>query len=179
MAQEAGLVREQWVADADRAEFEAAYVATWQRVYRYAWVLTRHREDAEDVASETYQRAYAAWSAGRRPKAEVLPWLLLIARRVVIDRRRRSRLLGWLPLTAVSDVDRADEQSLDRAEIWLWFADLCRVLPDRQREAFLLRYQFDLSDEAIGKILGVSPGGVRSLLSRALAAVRRQPEMLT
>jgi RNA polymerase sigma factor (sigma-70 family) len=167
------------LAIADRTEFEAAYTATWQRIYRYAWVLTRHREDAEDVASETYRRAYSAWNDGRRPKGEVLPWLLLIARRVVIDRRRRSRLLGWLPLSAVSDVDRADDRSLDRAETWLWFAELCRLLPDRQREAFLLRYQFDLSDEAIGKILGVSPGGVRSLLSRALATLRRRPEMLT
>ncbi|HEY5486311.1 MAG TPA: sigma-70 family RNA polymerase sigma factor [Candidatus Limnocylindrales bacterium] len=179
MAQEARLLRGQLLAIADRAEFEAQYVATWQRVYRYAWVLTRHRQDAEDVAAETYRRAFSAWTAGRRPKGDILPWLLLIARRVVIDRRRRSRLLGWLPLSAVSDVERSDDRSLERAEIWLWFAELSRVLPDRQREALLLRYQFDLSDEAIGKILGVSPGGVRSLLSRALATLRRRPEMLT
>lgn len=82
------LLRGPLLAIADRTEFEAGYVATWQRVYRYAWVLTRHREDAEDVASETYRRA-------------------------------------------------------------------------------------------IGKILSVSPGGVRSLLSRALATLRRRPELLT
>jgi DNA-directed RNA polymerase specialized sigma24 family protein len=57
------------LAIADRTEFEAAYSATWQRVYRYAWVLTRHREDAEDVASETYRRAYSAWNDGRRPNS--------------------------------------------------------------------------------------------------------------
>ncbi len=175
--QDAVVLREPFVAIADRPEFEAAYLATWQRVYRYAWVLTRHREDAEDVASETYRRAYSSWNEGRRPKGEVLPWLLLIARRVVIDRQRRSRLFGWLPLSAISD--RSDDRSIDRAEIWLWFAELCRALPDRQSEALLLRYQFDLSDEAIGQILGVSPGGVRSLLSRALATLRRRPEMLT
>jgi RNA polymerase sigma-70 factor (ECF subfamily) len=152
------LLRGPLLAIADRTEFEAGYVATWQRVYRYAWVLTRHREDAEDVASETYRRAYTAWAAGRRPKGEILPWLLLIARRLVVDRRRRSRLLGWFPLTAVSDIDRTDDRSLDRAEIWLWLAEISRILPDRQREALLLRYQFDLSDEAIGKVLGVSPG---------------------
>ena len=158
--QDAVALREPFVAIADRPEFEAAYLATWQRVYRYAWVLTRHREDAEDVASETYRRAYSSWNEGRRPKGEVLPWLLLIARRVAIS-------------------DRSDDRSIDRAEIWLWFAELCRALPDRQSEALLLRYQFDLSDEAIGQILGVSPGGVRSLLSRALATLRRRPEMLT
>ncbi len=178
MVQEAQLAGDSLVASTDRVEFEAAFVATWQRVYRYAWVLTRHREDAEDVASETYQRAYAAWSAGRPPKGEVLPWLLVIARRVAIDRHRRARLVSWLPMTALSDVDR-NEQTLDRAEVWLWFAEICRLLPERQREAFLLRYQFDLSDEAIGQILHVSPGAVRSLLTRALAALRSQPEMLS
>ena len=54
---EVRLLRGPLLAIADRTEFEAGYVATWQRVYRYAWVLTRHREDAEDVASETYRRA--------------------------------------------------------------------------------------------------------------------------
>ena len=39
-----------------------------------------------------------------------------------------------------------------------------------------LRYQRDLSDEEIGEILGLSASGVRTLVSRALAALRQHPD---
>jgi DNA-directed RNA polymerase specialized sigma24 family protein len=52
-----------------RAEFEDLYFRAWPPVYRYVWMLVRHREDAEDIASESFRRAYAAWQQGRGPKA--------------------------------------------------------------------------------------------------------------
>ena len=42
--------------DSDAA-FEEIYVAAWPRLCRYAWVLVRHHEDAEDVAAETVRKA--------------------------------------------------------------------------------------------------------------------------
>ena len=48
--------------------FEEIYVAAWPRLCRYAWVLVRHHEDAEDVAAETVRRAYGAWRG--RPAAD-------------------------------------------------------------------------------------------------------------
>ena len=64
-----------------------------------------------------------------------------------------------------------------RSEFWLWLDALAAVLPERQREVLFLRYQRDLDDEEIGEILGLSASGVRSLASRALAALRRHPEL--
>jgi len=42
----------------------------------------------------------------------------------------------------------------------------------------VLRYHFDLPDDDIGRLMGLSPAGVRTLASRALAALRRQPEVM-
>jgi DNA-directed RNA polymerase specialized sigma24 family protein len=42
----------------------------------------------------------------------------------------------------------------------------------------LLRYRGDLSDEAIGLVMGLTASGVRSLVARALAALRSNPELL-
>ena len=64
-----------------------------------------------------------------------------------------------------------------RAEFWLWLSQLARALSERQREAILLRYQRDLSDEEIGEILGLSASGVRTLVSRALKTLREHPEL--
>jgi RNA polymerase sigma factor (sigma-70 family) len=160
-------------------EFEGVYRATWPDVFRYAWLLLRQRQDAEDVAAEAYRRALEAWDAGRGPRGDALPWLFLIVRRIVIDRRRRHRLVGWLPLGSVPETaDLADEEAFRRSEVWLWFDQLCRALPERQREALLLRFQFDLSDAAAAKVMGTSIGNVRTRVSRALATLRQRPEVM-
>ena len=49
--------------------FALVYASSWVHVYRYAYLLMRHRENAEDAAAEAFERAYSAWSRGRRPSA--------------------------------------------------------------------------------------------------------------
>src|SRR5664280_848583 len=98
--------------------------------------MLRHREDAEDVAAEAFRRALESWDSGRGPQGDALPWLFLIARRIVIDRYRRGRLIGWLPLERAPEAaDGAEEAAFRRSEVWIWFDQLCRVLPEQQREA--------------------------------------------
>jgi RNA polymerase sigma-70 factor (ECF subfamily) len=157
-------------------EFEALFVDAWPRVFSYAWVLLRDHTDAEDVAAETFARAYGAWAKGLGPRTDSIAWLIVIARRLVIDRRRRDRLIGWLPLHLTADAGSRD-RGLERSETAMWFRELAAALPPRQHEAFLLRYEFDLSDEQAGLVMGITAGGVRTLVSRALAVLRKRPEV--
>jgi RNA polymerase sigma-70 factor (ECF subfamily) len=159
------------------AAFEEMYLAAWPRLCRYAWVLVRHQEDAEDVASETVRRAFAAWQAGRGPASDPMPWLFLIARRIVLD-RRKSRALRWLSLSRVTEDPPARGDSLAGVEAAVWFEQLRGHLTERQHEAIVLRYLFDLSDEQIGRIMGLSAGGVRTNVFRALEVLRKRPEVL-
>ena len=159
--------------------FQSLYRATWPEVFKYAWLLLRHREDAEDVASEAYRRALEAWNAGKRPKGDVLPWLFTITRRVAIDRHRRRRLIGWLVLDHAAETpDRTSELAFHHSEVWIWFEGLCQVLPAAQREALVLRFQFDLPDAEAAQIMGRSASSVRSLVSRGLATLRERPEVM-
>jgi RNA polymerase sigma factor (sigma-70 family) len=158
--------------------FEALYRQRYRDIYRYVLLMLRSAHDAEDVTGEAFQRAYAAWGAGRGPAGAPLPWLLLIARRLVIDRMRRRRLISWLPLGLLKPADEPSAGAdTGRAEFWLWFDRFARELPPRQREVLILRYQRDLDDESIGEILGLSASGVRSLAARACEALRRNPEI--
>jgi RNA polymerase sigma factor (sigma-70 family) len=165
------VVDVEWAVE--RVDFRRVYSETWPDVFRYAWVLVRHREDAEDVASEAFRRAFESWSAGRGPQGDVRPWLFLITRRVAIDRLRRRRLMSWLPLERAPEPKAsADEAEFRRSEVWIWFDQLCRAIPANQREALLLRFQFDLSDAAAAKVIGTSAGNVRTRVSRGLATLR-------
>jgi RNA polymerase sigma-70 factor, ECF subfamily len=158
--------------------FEALYRQRYRDVYRYSLLMLRRPEDADDVTSEAFHRAYVAWQSGRGPSGQALPWLLLITRRLVIDKVRRRRLISWLPLGGLSPArEPAEQADTARTEFWLWFDRFARELPDRQREVLILRYQRDLDDEAIGEILGLSSSGVRSLVARACATLRGNPEI--
>lgn len=159
--------------------FEQVYRDHYRDVFRYVLLSLRRADDAEDVVADTFDRAFSAWRTGRGPSGRALPWLLVIARRLVIDRWRRERLVRWLPfVTGPGSADPPDaDDAARRTEFWLWLDDLARVLPDRQREVVFLRYQRDLADEEIGDILGLSVSGVRTLVSRALAGLRAHPEL--
>jgi RNA polymerase sigma factor (sigma-70 family) len=169
--------------------FEAIYEANFRAVYRYALLATRRSADAEDVVSDTFARALSAWTSGHGPAGRPLPWLLLICRRILTDRWRRQRLIGWLPIFPSarpgSDGELeggldpgADDEAFRVREFWLWLDSLTRVLPQRQREVLFLRYERDLDDEDIGQVLGLTASGVRSLTARAIASLRRHPELL-
>ena len=161
--------------------FEAVYRDHYRDVYRYVLLSLRRRDDADDVVADTFDRAFTAWRSGHGPAARALPWLLVIARRIVVDRWRRERIIRWLPFSSGrGSPEPADSDDRgERAEFWLWLEQLAKALPERQREVVFLRYQRDLSDEEIGEILGLSASGVRTLVSRALAALRAHPGLLS
>ena len=63
-------------------------------------------------------------------------------------------------------------------EAALWFDQLRDCMTARQHEALVLRFLFDLTDEQTGRIMGLSPAGVRTNVSRGVAALRKRPEVL-
>lgn len=135
--------------------------------------------EAEDIAQEVFLRA---WShAGRYDPARgaVSTWIWRIAANLCTDRKRRRavrRFLGLetLPETALPAAEApgaervvAGRQRLDRLRAAL------AALPDRQRQAILMRTAGDLATAEIAATMGLSPGAVEQLLVRARAGLRR------
>lgn len=159
------------------ASFEEIYRRHERDVVRYLTLLLRRPDDAEDLAADTFRRAFEAWRDGRGPAGRPLPWLLTIARRQALNRWRRRRLIEWLPLPVGRRDLGAEASSADR-EFWLWLDALARALPERQREVLFLRYRRELNDTEIGEVMGLSASGVRSLRARAIQSLREHPELL-
>jgi RNA polymerase sigma-70 factor (ECF subfamily) len=158
---------------ADPALIERVYADHYRDVFRYALAMTRSVEEAEEVTSDTFERALRTWTdTPVRPVA----WLLLTARRIATDRWRRARRLARIVMTAQSS-QRPSLAEYD-PEFDDWFGALAKVLTERQREVLILRYQRDLADTDIGAVMGLSESGVRSLVARALAELRAHPELL-
>jgi RNA polymerase sigma factor (sigma-70 family) len=154
-----------------RVLFEEVYERHLGDVFRYAFVLTRNRDEADDVTSEAFARAFRAWQSGREPSGPTLPWLLTIARNIATDGWRRGRRILARPPESTGPSDTA------QLEAMLWLESVVAVLPPRQREVIALRYHRELTDADIGTVMGLSESGVRSLVARAIDNLRKHPEV--
>lgn len=129
-------------------------------IYRFLRQLTRHTDDAEDLAQVTLMRALKGASRfdGR---AGLRPWLLGIAFREFTKWRRR-RL--WLPLTVDRPKPGDDYERLLEADALL---DALGRLPEGVRAAFLMHYVEGLSLREIADGLEIPEGTVKSRLHAA------------
>ena len=162
-----------WRADAGPL-VTALYQAHGVGLIRLAVVMLGDRPAAEDVVQEAFCGLYRRWDHLDDP-GNALRYLrssVLNGCRSVLRNRGRLRLrLGQDPGRPDS-VESAESTALVGEEHRAVLAAL-RRLPDRQREALVLRFYLELSEAEIAQAMGISQGTVKSTVSRALAALGR------
>lgn len=148
-------------------------------VLRYAAARLGAGPEAEDVATEVFVAAYAAWHRCPTPAPDssehdpVRAWLFGIARNKVADVLRRRQRRPEFPLLE-STLAAPFELGVLEEEEAQQLATLLASLPDDQREALRLKYIEELSLVEIGLILHRSPAAVGTLLHRARLAARER-----
>jgi RNA polymerase sigma-70 factor (ECF subfamily) len=162
---------------------DAFLAAIGPRAFRFAESGLRHREDALDAVQEAMLKMLAY---RERPAQEWTPLFWSILRSRIIDaQRRRTFRFGWLdsrdPQDEAQTADWADpspdpSRDHDGREAWTKLAAALRALPRRQREAFTLRVLEELDVAGTARVMQCSEGSVKTHLSRAREALRRQLE---
>ena len=136
----------------------------------HAYLQRRVGDDsADDLATETFLKAFRARASYDRSRESSRPWLFGIAANVIHHHRRREarqlrayRRLGPPPIEAPADADLSA------------VARELASLPLADREVLFLHAWADLSYAEIAEALDVPIGTVRSRLSRARARIREQ-----
>lgn len=168
---EAALIRR--AADGDAEAWEPLVQAHQETVFRLSYLLLGDPDDAEDIAQETFLRA---WKHLRRfdPSRPLRPWLLSIASNLASNRRRSAGRYVSALMRAFRDEPRAvtpEEKSAQHIEASnLWKAVQNLSAPDQQ--IVYLRYFLDLSVAETAEVLQIPEGTVKSRLSRALEKLR-------
>ena len=134
------------------------------------------------LAREAAQSAWAlAWRRlpGLRDPARIRPWLVAIsvneARQLLLGRRRTSVREIYVADIEDSAPSRSDPRQAgsDASVRWLDLAAAMRRLSEEDRAIVSMRYAIGLTSEEIGQAMRLSPGTVRTRLSRALARLRK------
>lgn len=167
---------EQLVQAARRGEAEA-WLALGERYYPLLVAVARavlgDHHLAEDAAQEALARACRALATLQQP-AGFGAWVLTIARRQAIDLQRRRKTLQ--PLDAGALAAPAGEPVSEQVlAVRRWLAEL----PAETRELVLLRYERQLSYQAIAELLGLSTEAINGRLRRVKDTLRRHLETMT
>jgi RNA polymerase sigma-70 factor, ECF subfamily len=157
--------------------FEAVVREYQDRLYSFALRLTGRPEDAEDVAQDAFVRAYRALQSYGPDRVRALAlkaWLYRITLNVARNRfRGKKRVFVPLEDWDASDdpSDRPDarvEKRRERADL----ATLVAGLPERYKNAIVLRYVEGLRIEEVAAVLKQPLGTTKSNLHRAVNALR-------
>jgi RNA polymerase sigma-70 factor (ECF subfamily) len=144
------------------------------RVLRYLSV--REPAEAEDLASEVWLDVAEGIGRFRGDEDGFRAWVFTIARRRLLDLRRRASVRREKPVPLDLRGDRgigdAEGEALASLEADAAAAMIATLPPD-QGDVVLLRVIGDLSVAEVARILGKRPGAIRALQHRALRNLAR------
>jgi RNA polymerase sigma-70 factor (sigma-E family) len=146
------------------------YMEHYSRLVRLALLLLHDVHTAEEVVQDSFEAMHLA-SRRLRDQEKALSYL----RQSVVN-RARSVLRHRKVVDLHAPKPAPDEPSAEHAVLALLersaVVSALRLLPERQREAVVLRYYGDLSEAEIAQAMGISRGAVKSHTARAMATLK-------
>jgi RNA polymerase sigma-70 factor (sigma-E family) len=155
--------------DADRAVTEL-YGTHYRALVHLAALLVRDVATAEEVVQDAFIAMHGSWRR-LRDTDKALAYLRqsvvnksrsVLRHRVVMDRNAPK------PAPDVPSAEQGAIALLERSSV----IKALRKLPERQREALVLRYYADLSEAQIASVMGISRGAVKSHTARGMSSLR-------
>jgi RNA polymerase sigma-70 factor (ECF subfamily) len=168
-----------------------------RRAFKQAVFAVHEEESALDIVQEAMMKLAEKYST--RPAAELPLLFQRILQNAIRDHFRRTKVRStWTTLLGNLGLGGEDEEGdpletlqvdettnipaspadrLEQSQVMAAIEEAVKALPDRQREAFLLRYWEELDVSETAKVMGCSEGSVKTHCSRAthaLAKILRQ-----
>ena len=157
--------------------FETLVLENQTAVYNLALKMTKNEQDALDISQEAFIKAYSNLG-GFRGESKFSVWLYRLTYNLCLDFLRKQKRFPVSSITYIDedgesreleipDFDSSPEEMLQRTETRLIVHEAVCLLPDDQRQIFVMREYSGMAYEDIAESLSISIGTVKSRLSRA------------
>lgn len=160
-------------ANGDPAAARVLTMRLTPKIFGHAYRMLGDRAEAEDTAQEALIRLWKQAPDWRQGEARVTTWLYRVVANLCTDRLRKVR---GVALDAVAEPEdesaSAAEQMQQKSRLDALQAAL-NTLPDRQRQAVILRHIEGLSNPDIAEIMEVGVEAVESLTARGKRALAK------
>ena len=144
-------------------------------LFGYATRVLGDRAEAEDVVQETMIRLWKIAPEWRQGEAKVSTWAYRVMANLCTDRLRRRKTRGQVGIDEVAeppaDLASAVEMMTETERANALDAAL-QELPERQRQAVILRHLEGLSNPEIAKVMSIGVEAVESLTARGKRALK-------
>ena len=167
----------QRMLDGDEDAFRDLYRVIQPGLLRYLSVLVG-ASDAEDVASETWSQAVRDLNRFTGSADGFRGWVTTIGRNRALDMLRSKGRRPVLDIPIEDAPERIDRTTAESEVLVLTSTEealrLIATLPQDQAEAVLLRAVVGLDAKSAARVLGKTPGAVRTAAYRGLITLRRK-----
>jgi RNA polymerase sigma factor (sigma-70 family) len=151
----------------------AVFVRRFQsRVYGLALTMLRDPELAEDVAQDTFIRAWRYAGTYDARRGQVATWLLTIARNAALDRVRLRSATPMDPSLVAAELDRELPEETGGSAEWAHVRGAVAELPADQRRALVLAMYAGRTAREISELDGVPLGTVKTRIRSAMTKLR-------
>jgi RNA polymerase sigma-70 factor (ECF subfamily) len=162
----------------DEHAFELLVRKYQKGIYRLTYRMTNDHFTADELAMETFVRAYKALYRFKKG-ANFFNWIYTIGMRLSLNYlKKQKRMVDGDPevMNAISQRDRHDDDLLDRVigkETTMKIRQAIERLPEKLKMVLLLRIDEEMSYSEIAEVLKVPAGTVMSRLNRAREQLKR------
>ncbi|PZR01038.1 MAG: RNA polymerase sigma factor [Cereibacter sphaeroides] len=153
-------------ANGDAAAARALTLRLTPRVLGFAARMLRDGAEAEDVAQEAMLRLWRIAPDWRQGEARVTTWLYRVVSNLCTDRLRRRRGPALDEVPEVEDDAPAAVARMIEADRVMALESALALLPERQRQAVVLRHLEGLANPEIAEVMDIGVEAVESLVAR-------------
>lgn len=170
----------------DKEAFGRLYDLCVKPIYRFIYFKVNSKEEAEDLTSETFLKAwdYISKPENSQKIRNAKAFFYQVASNLVIDFYRKKSLLPLSLDSLGENGDVKDEKDLIGADKLIKEAEIgelkkaFRNIPHNYADTIIWYYLEDLKISEIAEVLKKSEGTVRVLIHRALKALKREMEKI-
>ncbi len=160
-----------------------------RKIYSSLLVIVKDKELANDLFQDTFIKVIITLKKGHyNEEGKFLPWVLRIARNLIIDHFRKAKKMPPVPVyknedgeevsvfSTIASEDRADDLLDEKAKFKGNLRKAINELPNDQKEVVIMRMYYDLSFKEIADITNVS---INTSLGRMRYALMNLKKILT
>ena len=144
------------------------------KVYGQAFRMLGDRAEAEDVVQEAMLKLWKIAPDWRAGEAKVSTWLYRIVANLCTDRLRKRKPNDDIDGVAepADEAQGVSEQMQDKTRSQA-LGEALNQLPERQKQAVVLRHLDEMSNPEIAEVMGVGVGAVENLIARGKRALSK------
>ncbi|MBU1203027.1 RNA polymerase sigma factor [Patescibacteria group bacterium] len=156
----------------DSAAFGQLYDKYFQKIYRFIYYKTSHKETSEDLTSLTFSKALEKIQSFDTSSSFFSAWLYKIARNNLIDYYRSNKETTSLEENFMTYDDKKLEENISQKQELEKITEKLDSLSPQQKEIIIMRVWNELSYKEISQIVGKSEGSCKMTFSRAIKQLK-------